>query len=52
MNIQDSYGVQNFPCTSIFKDGAAATSSEAFTQVWIEMINRIEKNKQVLAGKV
>lgn len=37
-------------CTSIFKSGESKTSMEQFTQVWIALINQIEKSKGVLAG--
>ena len=32
-------------CKSVFKSGESTTSKTQFTQKWIEMINRIEKNK-------
>lgn len=32
-------------CKSVFKDGRQSTSKEEFTKIWIELINRIEKNK-------
>ena len=38
-------------CTNVFKNGDATTSKAAFTRKWIEMINRIEKNKQLQYGK-
>ena len=37
-------------CTNVFKNGDATTSKAAFTRKWIEMINRIEKNKQLQYG--
>jgi len=43
--------VQNSPCKNIFKNGEAVTREE-FTQIWIDLINRMEKNKSILAGKV
>lgn len=33
-------------CKSVFKSGEKTTSRE-FTKKWIEMINRIEKNKAI-----
>ena len=39
-------------CTNVFKNGDATTSKAAFTRKWIEMINRIEKNKQLQYGKI
>lgn len=39
-------------CTNVFKNGDATTSKAAFTRKWVEMINRIEKNKQLQYGKI
>ena len=39
-------------CTNVFKNGDATTSKAAFTRKWIEMINRIEKNKQLQYGNM
>lgn len=39
-------------CTNVFKNGDATTSKASFTRKWIEMINRIEKNKQLQYGKM
>ena len=39
-------------CTNVFKNGDATTSKASFTRKWIEMINRIEKNKQLQYGKI
>ena len=36
-------------CRSVFLKGAAATTTEKYTQIWITLINRAEKNKRVLA---
>ncbi len=32
-------------CRSVFKNGS--TSKERFTELWIELINRLEKSKAV-----
>lgn len=32
-------------CKSIFKNGKNTTSKNQFTQKWIELINKLEKNK-------
>ena len=32
-------------CTSVFKDGSAVTTKDKLTQKWIELVNRLEKNK-------
>lgn len=34
-------------CKSVFKSGENTTSKIQFTQKWIELINRLEKNKSV-----
>ena len=34
-------------CRSVFKSGESTTSKAQFTKKWVEMINRIEKNKAV-----
>ena len=38
-------------CRSVFKSGESTTSKTQFTKKWIEMINRIEKNKAVRLTK-
>lgn len=34
-------------CKSVFKSGENTISKVQFTQKWIELINRLEKNKSV-----
>lgn len=34
-------------CRSVFKSGENTTSKSQFTQKWVELINRLEKNKGV-----
>lgn len=36
-------------CRSVFREGAPTTTTEKYTQIWISLINQIEKSKQVLA---
>lgn len=36
------------PCRSVFRGNAAATTSEKYTQLWITLINRMERDRQVL----
>lgn len=36
-------------CRSVFKDNEETTLKTRFTQKWIEIINRAEKNKGVIA---
>ena len=35
------------PCKSVFRSGESTITKEQFTQIWIAMINRIEKGKNV-----
>ena len=37
-------------CTNIFKNGDPAPASDAFTKVWINLINQMEKSKAILGG--
>lgn len=37
-------------CRSVFHEGAEAPTAEAYTQLWITLINQIERGKQVLSG--
>lgn len=37
-------------CTNVFKNGDPAPTSDAFTKVWINLINQMEKNKAILGG--
>lgn len=32
-------------CKSVFRQGEDAPSPECFTKMWVEMINRMERNK-------
>ena len=36
---------------SIFRDGRANISAEQITQVWITLINQLERSKATLAAK-
>lgn len=36
-------------CSSVFKSGESTTSKTQFTKKWIELINKIEKNKGIAA---
>ena len=36
-------------CTIVFKDGSDATTKDKLTRKWIELINRLEKDKLVKA---
>ena len=36
-------------CTSVFKDGSDVTTKVKLTQKWIELVNRLEKDKLVKA---
>ncbi|MCI8493421.1 MULTISPECIES: hypothetical protein [Anaerotruncus] len=36
-------------CSSVFKSGESTTTTSQFTQKWIELINKIEKNKGIAA---
>lgn len=38
------------PCRSVFRDGSAATTAEAYTQLWTALINQMERSKKDLAG--
>ena len=38
-------------CRSVFKSGESTTSKTQFTKKWVEVINRIEKNKAVRLTK-
>ncbi len=32
-------------CISVFKSGESTTSKEAFTKMWIDLINKLERSK-------
>ena len=38
-------------CWSVFKSGENTTSKSQFTKKWIELINRLERNKKVNSRK-
>ena len=42
--------IQKPVCRSVFKSGENTTKNQ-FTKKWIELINRLEKNKGLTAGK-
>lgn len=37
-------------CRSVFHGDAEAPTAEAYTQLWITLINQIERGKQILSG--
>ena len=37
-------------CRSVFQQDAETTTTENYTQVWIRLINQLEKKKRVPAG--
>ena len=37
----------NTMCKSVFKGGGNATTKERFTRAWIDLIDRMEKNKEL-----
>ena len=37
-------------CKSVFSEGEQKPSPERFTQAWVELINRMERNKNIAAG--
>ena len=38
-------------CKSVFKSGESTTSKKELTQKWIELINKIEKDKSITLAK-
>jgi len=38
-------------CKSVFKSGESTTSKKELTQKWIELINKIERDKSVTLAK-
>ena len=38
-------------CKSVFKSGENTTTKSQFTQKWIELINKLEKNKGITAAQ-
>ena len=38
-------------CSSVFKSGENTTTKIQFTQKWIELINKLEKNKGITAAQ-
>ena len=38
-------------CKSVFKSGENTTSKSQFTKKWIELLNRLERNKNVNSRK-
>ena len=38
-------------CRSVFKSGENTTTKIQFTQKWIELINKLEKNKGITAAQ-
>ena len=37
-------------CRSVFQGNADGPTAEAYTQLWVTMINQIERGKQILSG--
>lgn len=38
-------------CRSIFKNGGDTVTVQEFTNMWITLINQMERSKAILAGK-
>ncbi len=38
------------PCKSIFEGGKKETTREQFTQIWITLINQIEKSREIVVN--
>lgn len=34
-------------CKSVFKSGESTTSKEAFTKMWLDLINKLERSKSM-----
>lgn len=37
-------------CKSFFKSGENCTTVQAYTDMWIQLINQLERSKMILAG--
>lgn len=37
-------------CKSVFHNGENAPTAEHYTQVWIDLINQLEKSKEIIAA--
>lgn len=37
-------------CVSVFKNGTRTTCQKDITEMWIELINKLEKSKRIGAG--
>ena len=37
-------------CKSYFKSGETCTTVQAYTSVWIKLINQLERSKAILSG--
>ncbi len=46
----EQYSTASPPCRSVFREGAAATTKEKYTQFWITLIGQMERSKKILAG--
>ena len=41
---------ENTLCRSVFKNGDNMPEEKTYTRIWVELINRMEQAKAVLAG--
>lgn len=37
-------------CKSYFKSGESCTTVQAYTDIWIQLINQLERSKAILSG--
>ena len=37
-------------CKNYFKSGESCTTAQAYTKVWIQLINQLERSKTTLSG--
>ncbi len=42
--------MNNSVCKSYFKSGKNSTTVQAYTSVWIQLINQLERSKAILSG--
>ena len=42
--------MKDFVCKNYFKNGKDSTTVQDYTNVWIQLINQLERSKAILSG--
>lgn len=50
LSIKEEFMMNDSHCKSYFKSGENCTTVQTYTNVWIQLINQLERSKAILSG--